>query len=461
MKILFISPEQGTTGKNATPVPPSAILFIAGLTPRDIDVELIDMTYEKVNYDVDVDLVAFSVMTVMAEATYRVADRFRQKGKKVVIGGHHAASVPLEVKEHADIVVIGEAEYVWKKILEDFKTNNLSDFYVGGNPGTLTVKDLPGKVYVDERIPDLINQPHYRREILKRKYLFDVMFTTRGCPYNCSFCTVTKFFGAKQRHRPIPDVIKELHEVQNLYFLADDNCYFPSSYYKDLYDEIHKNFGAKKKWFSQGSLSVVNERDGDIILEKAVKAGQIAVFIGLESINPESLKSVNAYAKIGHTKNNIDLEFTRKAIQRIQSHGIMVWAFCILGFTTDTKETFNETLKFLDETKVMPMPLLLSPLPGTDLWAEYKDLILPDQSWDKWDGAHSLYQHPQLSVTELEDIFNEFRINLFSTDRMWKRAFFNEIKYMPMNMAIESGMKKSFIDNYNEIKKERLVKQEA
>ena len=455
MKILFVSPEQGISSKRSTPVPPSALLFIAGLTPDDVDIEFVDLTYEKLDYDQKVDLVAISVMTIMAPQSYEVADNFRKRGTKVVLGGHHCTALPLEAKQHADIVVIGEAEYIWEKVIRDFEKGESCDFYIGGNIGTLANPNLPGKVFRDERIPDLVKQPHMRRDLLKKKYIFDVIFTTKGCPYDCSFCSVTKFFGKSQRHRPVDDVIKELHECGKYIFISDDNCYFPSKYYLPLYDRMYKEFKGKKKWYSQGSLSVVKEKNGDQILEAAAKSGQMAVFIGLESINPDSLLAARAHNKIGHTKNKIDLEFTRKAIEKIQSHGIMVWAFLILGFYQDTPETFAETLKFLDETKVLPMPISLCPLPGTDLWDEYENTLLPNKTWDMWDGGHALFEHPNFTPTEFEDHMNSLRLNLFSTGRIMKRLWFNGTKYLPMNISVETGMRKSFQDVYKKVLEDR------
>ena len=457
MKILFISPEQGISSKNATPVPPSALLYIAGLTPRKHQVELLDLTYDKIDFNKKPDIVALSVMTLMAPISYEVADIYRKNGVKVVIGGHHPTAKPLEVKEHADIVMMGEAEYTWEKFLDDFEKGSHYDFYIGGNAGTFTGHELSGKVFRDERKPDLKNLPYMRRELLTNKYIFDVIFTTRGCPYNCDFCSVTQFFGPKLRHRPVEEVLAEMEETKNMLYISDDNCFFPYDYYSKLYDGMINRFGNRKKWYAQGSLSITKEKNGDILLEKAAKSGMLSVFIGLESVNPKSLIGANAYAKMGLSKSKVDLEETRKSIKRIQSHGIMVWAFLIIGFLEDTKETISETMKFLDETGVLPLPIALSPLPGTKLEQKYADIMLPDRTWDMWDGGHALFQHPNFTPREFEEEVNKLRIQMYSTPRILKRIFSNKLSRIPLNIGVELGMKKSFKDIYEKVKIDGFV----
>ena len=172
-------------------LPPLGMATVAALTPPGVEVSLTDENVTRIDYLKDVDLVGITSLTSTSQRAYEIADAFRAMGKKVVLGGIHASVLPEEAIQHADAVVIGEAEGIWPSVIADFQANKLQNFY------RQTTR------------PSLDGLPHPRRDLFsKRSYYFNnTIYTTRGCPYSCSFCTVTSFFGRTYRCRPVAEVI--------------------------------------------------------------------------------------------------------------------------------------------------------------------------------------------------------------------------------------------------------------
>jgi len=168
--------------------------MVAALTPPDIEVSLTDENVTAINFQKNPDLVGITALTITSRRAYEIADTFRARGVKVVLGGIHPSILPEEASHHADAVVIGEAEGIWPNLVEDLKANKLQ------------------KVYRQDKRPSLLNLPLPRRDLFATgAYLIrNTIATTRGCPYSCSFCTVTSFFGHTYRCRPVEEVIKEI-----------------------------------------------------------------------------------------------------------------------------------------------------------------------------------------------------------------------------------------------------------
>ncbi|MBI5125650.1 MAG: cobalamin B12-binding domain-containing protein, partial [Planctomycetes bacterium] len=186
MKLLLISPElkESIFSYSKKDVrsfwfPRLSLPVLAALTPPDVEVRLLDESIEKINFDEEVDLVGISVMTFLSPRAYEIAREFRQRGIKVVLGGIHPTAVPEEAKLHADSVVVGEAEGLWPRLIQDFKNGELKPFYRQNG------------------LPSLENLPHPRMDLLKRDaYLTaNCLQASRGCPFGCEFCSVTNFFG--------------------------------------------------------------------------------------------------------------------------------------------------------------------------------------------------------------------------------------------------------------------------
>ena len=214
-KILLIQPSQidsnGTIKKDKISfLPRLALPQIAALTPDNYNVTIVDEYLEDIDFNSDADLIGISATTPQAPRAYKIAEEFRRRGKKVVIGGMHASLIPDEVKQHADSIIIGEAENIWDKVLADFENNSLKPVY----------RNFPDNL-------DITNIPSPRLDKLrldKYEFPFRPVQTTRGCPHNCDYCSVTNFFGKSYRHRSIDDVVREIERLDSKYIIfVDDN----------------------------------------------------------------------------------------------------------------------------------------------------------------------------------------------------------------------------------------------
>jgi len=185
------------------------LLYLAGLTPKDVEVCIVDELVEDVDFKAECDLVAITTFTSQAIRAYDIADKFREAGKKVVMGGIHVSALPDEAKEHADSIIIGEADYLWEGVVEDFSNNRLQP------------------IYKCTKFHDLKSLPVPRYDLVKRNnYMASMMpvQASRGCPHNCEFCTVTEFFGGSYRFRPVDDVIRDVKASgSKSIFFVDNN----------------------------------------------------------------------------------------------------------------------------------------------------------------------------------------------------------------------------------------------
>ncbi|MFH2094827.1 MAG: cobalamin-dependent protein, partial [Bacteroidota bacterium] len=242
MKILLIAPcPVNEQRHNTMDIPQLTLSLIAGMTPPEHEVEICEEVYgQMINYDGDYDLVGITLMTQTCIRGYEVANEFRKRGTKVVFGGIHATAMPKEAILFADAVVIGEAEDgLWENVLNDAKNNRLKQFY---------------KL---DKMPDLQNHVYPRRDLIRcasGKFSIAPIETTRGCPYNCNFCSVSRFFGTKQRHKPIRDIIQEAEMCEEkILFFLDDNITLDKKFIKKLFLEL---IPLKKAWVGQASINL-------------------------------------------------------------------------------------------------------------------------------------------------------------------------------------------------------------
>ena len=273
--------------------PPLSLPTIAALTPPEVEVKIIDENIEDINFDEKVDLVGIGAMTLYIPRAYQIADEFRRRGVMVVLGGIHATMLPAEAIEHADSVVLGEAEYVWKRLVADFKNRALQRFYKS------------------DESPDLADSPAPRIDLLKNeKYSMNQLQITRGCPFDCEFCSVKVFSGKNFRHKRIEQVIQEIaalpkEMVINIcgselklpkpIFFTDDNLIGNKNYAKELFKALTplKLSG----WTSQASINLAKDKE---LLHLMKEAGCRYILIGLESVAEESL------IEMGKKANRLD-----------------------------------------------------------------------------------------------------------------------------------------------------------
>lgn len=465
MKITIIFPGQDIeTSRAMALVMPLAPTLLAALTPDEHEVSLVDMFFgDEVDYESDTDVVAITVRTPLAVAAYEIADNFLARGKSLILGGPHIYVFPQEAKQHATTVAIGEAEELWGVILEDIEQEQLRDFYVCGS---YDIDSLPGSVYHQKERPKLANFPMMKRDLLPRKrYLMDSIFTTRGCPNRCRFCPVTEIFGAQIRHRPIDEVVAEVATLGKRYFNVDDSVFGhpqivdrpqENQYYFDLYRELAQ-MRPRRLWAGAGGLSAVNYKHGRKILELAAESGLCTIAAGLESISGEGQKQSGAWRKLHFTSpDSFDVRTMKENIKIIQSLGIEIMGFFIVGWDDDTPETYRRTLDLCDEMKIIPFIFTLTPMPGSQIYNEYlkQGRIIMDLPWDQYGGDSVVFRHPTMAPEEMFELNKEVMLEGYSMGNILGRtvqAVKNRFSlYAGLNSFFtQLGLRKSYRRRYD------------
>jgi len=409
MKILLISPtwKKETKSKRlgrhrVFKTPPHNLLIIAALTPKDMEIEIIDENIENIDFNKDVDLVGITTMTASIPRAYEIADIFREKGIPVVLGGIHATVLPEESAQHADAVVIGEAEGSWEKLIQDLRE---------GGKQALT------KFYQNPQRPDPSKIPIPERGLVKNKgYLLSrFLQLSRGCPFDCHFCSVSKFFGKKYRFRPVKKVIEEIKGMigkslgtRFLGFL-DDNIVGNIAYARELFKAL---IPYNLLWVGQSSINITRHED---VLELAAASGCKGLFIGFESISEASLGEIN--------KSHNKIKFYEKAIKKIHQFGIAIEGAFIFGFDHDDKSIFRKTVKFIEKVKLDVIQFtILTPLPGTKLHEKLeKEGRIIDRDWSNYDLAHAVFQPKLMTPQELKEGFDWAYRRIYSSSSIFKR----------------------------------------
>jgi len=420
MKILFISPcpKDGHRHKNLH-IPQLSLPILAGLTPPEHEVEIVEEPWDKINFDKKYDLVGITTMTATAPRAYEISIMFRERGIKTILGGIHPTTLPDESIKYTDSVVIGEAENIWDSVIKDAQENKLKKFY-------------------KSEFPLLSNSVIPRRDLVKRKagvINLVPIETTRGCPYNCDFCSVTKFFGPRPRHKPIKEVIKDISTIKgkNLMFL-DDNIAGNKQYARELFKEL-KYMG--KKWVGQSAINIVKDRE---LLKLASESGCCSFFIGLESV---STKEINRYHKNLKSKEEI-----KEAIKMFLDVGILIYVSLIFGFDGDDQSIFEETVEFLIESKVAFAQLvLLTPFPGTKIFNDLqKEGRILSYDWSKYDNVKLVFEPLRMTADQLLGGFHWARHKFDSFPSIIKRFWANKrhpILYSSVNLGSRYHTKKS------------------
>jgi radical SAM superfamily enzyme YgiQ (UPF0313 family) len=375
MKILLVSPirDQNRITSRGMLIPQLALYILQGLTPKHHEVKLVEEEYTQLDLNEECDVVGISCMTSNAYRGYRIADAFRAKGKKVVMGGVHPSILPDEALAHADAVVIGEAEGVWETILEDIEQDNLQRKYHEPNP------DLDRYIHKDfSTLP-------------KNRFInFVPLQTSRGCPYDCDFCCVSDIFGKTLKHIPVKNVVKDIVEsgARNFLFL-DDNIIGNKRYARELFKAL---IPLKIRWGGQSSISFARDSE---LMDLAKRSGCRGLFIGLESVVDTNIKR---YKKL---KN---LEDTEQCIKKILKMGIFIQASVIFGFDDDTHEIFERTVQFLIKNRISIASInVLTPYPGTRIYEEFKKSgRLLHQEWEYYDHHTVVFQPNSMTPLELQ-----------------------------------------------------------
>ncbi len=387
--------------KNNT-VCPLTTPHLAALLPSDIIITIRNELVRPVDYEIDADLVAISFLISYALRAYEIADRFRERGIPVIMGGFHASVFPEEALEHADSVVIGEAENIFPEVIEDLKYGTLKRIYKSTKLHSL--KGLPLPRY------DLIEQDFILTHSLQ---------ATRGCPYSCTFCSATSLHPGF-RVRPIDEVIRDITNFEGRKFLQnkmlmfmDHNLIGNKKYAKDLF---RKMVPLKKWWFSQASIDMAYDRD---LMSLAAESGCVSVLVGIETFSQESLKNV------GKDPNRV-LEY-KKAIKTFHEYGIYVMAGLIIGLDEDTAESIRKIPELVQEIGIdLPYLAILSPNYGTETFRQLnQENRILTRDWSLYNTFNTVYQPRNMSVEELNSLFLKTWKELHSVSKTFRRSFRN------------------------------------
>jgi radical SAM superfamily enzyme YgiQ (UPF0313 family) len=392
MKILLILPagERVRVTRLNPDVPKRAMLrfsvlpltTVAALTPREHDVRVVDENVEPLDFEADCDLVGITFMTALAPRAYEIARVFRARGKIAVGGGYHATLCAVEAANHFDAIVAGDADGAWQQVLADAESGWL-------RPGA-----APGVIYGGANNAAVRHAPLPRRELLAataRHYVtVNAVQAGRGCPHACRYCSVTVFHNRKYQHRPLASVLEELRQIPRDFIFVDDNIIADRTYARELFATM---IPLRKRWVSQCSIDIADDAE---LLRLARAAGCCGLFIGIESTSAENLAEMD--------KQFNQCERYPQRLAAIRGAGIGVVAGIILGMDSDEAGVFEDTLRFLERTRIDALQLnILTPLPGTPLFADMEKAgRMTDKDWSHFDYRHVVFRPARMTAMELQ-----------------------------------------------------------
>lgn len=276
-KLLLINPVGQKSGfllSKYSNHAPLGLAYVAAVTPDHWEVRIADENIQPFQME-EADLVGITAFTSNINRAYEIAASYREKGIKVVIGGIHASMLPEEALRFTDAVVVGEVEGIWGEVIRDFENNRLRPLYKGPQLDLNDYSILP------------------RRDLLHPDYVWNSVQTSRGCPFNCTFCSVSRYLGRNYRQRPAENVIRELENIpgERIAFL-DDNLIGYSAENKKRAEALFRGMierGLKKKWWMQTSI---NAAEDDELLRLAAQAGCLFALVGFETTEPRVLQGM-------------------------------------------------------------------------------------------------------------------------------------------------------------------------
>ena len=427
-KILFIeprAPREHIFSRVAIPRLGSlllgTILKNQGLEVKVVVEELSAPDYASLEFQPD--LVCISSISSTAPRAYELADFYRQQGKPVVLGGAHPSFLPREGLDHADYVICGEGEGALPELVEALSN--------GGDPSGIqnlclrqgeTIIQNPWRPLVEDL--DALPIPDYgliHGWKAKRGKGVVSIATSRGCPFNCSFCSVIILFGRKHRVNSVDRVMAEIRQnglQANHIFFCDDNFTANRARTKELCERIIKE-GLKLEWSAQ--VRVESAKDPEL-LDLMAKSGCFAVFVGLESINPATLKAYNKSQTV---------EGIKDCVVNFHRHGINVHGMFVFGAEEDHYQVIRDTVKVSRQLDLDSLQyLILTPVPGTPFYKEMEAqnrIICRD--WSQYDGHHTVFQPRQFTPYELQMETNRAMKKFYSWPSVLKRLVARDLFY--------------------------------
>jgi radical SAM superfamily enzyme YgiQ (UPF0313 family) len=389
-------------------LPSLSLLIVGACTPENWEIvykEIDELNNEEISRIISskYDLIAISTLTARILDTYKLADFLRSENLKVVIGGLHVSAMPSEAMQHADVVIQGEGELVWSKVIQDFEEDKLKPFYTSFEKGQSARPD-------DAIIPryDLLNVNRYNRITVQ---------ASRGCPLHCLFCAASRTISS-YKLKPIAHVEKELDAICAIWSspfieLADDNTFVNKKWSKELIKTLS---AYPIKWFTETDISVADDEE---LLELLAVSNCAQLLIGFESVSANSLNGLDTtnwkYRQLEH--------YVPK-IQKIQSYGISVNGCFIFGFDADDENVFDDSKRFIQNSELSEVQVtILTPFPGTSLYKRLKEeaRLIKDIYWDECTLFDVTFHPKKMSIADLQTGFRQLIKDLYCEDETRRR----------------------------------------
>jgi radical SAM superfamily enzyme YgiQ (UPF0313 family) len=432
-RLLLVDPYPRNNPYHLTAAERRAVWFpklslptIAAYTPDSWEVDLVDEAVEDIDFDDPCEMVGLSIMTCYAPRAYEIAAEFRKRGKVIVMGGVHPTYCPEEALQHCDAIVCGEAEDLWPELVADYEAGHMK------------------REYRMTAFPSLENYKSPRVELLSPDAYMtrQCSFTTRGCHFDCEFCSVSPFNGKTTRRRPVQEVVKEIVQVQRwvrselieristeplwqafktglrirvgiddggIVAFVDDLHNSNRAYCRELWAALKP---LKIKWGCQSTLFLGDDEE---MVKLAADSGCVSVFVGMESLDEDCLEETNK------PFNRVQ-KFSQE-IKMFHDHGIMVNPGIVFGFDNDDESVFERAVEFLTKNQVeLAYFNVLTPLPGTALFDRYdKAGRIFDRDWAKYDGKHVVFHPSRMTPEQLQEGFHWANHQFYSLPNIWRR----------------------------------------
>jgi radical SAM superfamily enzyme YgiQ (UPF0313 family) len=403
MRLTLIYPsvgrKEGTPYVRAWQMQPLSMALLASLTPPSVEVRFYDDRMEDIPFDEPADLVALSVETFTAMRAYKIARQFRARGVPVVLGGYHVTLLPEEARQEADAIVVGDAEPVWDRLLDDARHRRLQPVYNGQARRTLAGL-----------------RP--RREVFAGKPYQNITLVefARGCNFKCDFCSITAFHSAAQNHRPGREVAAEMAATgSRRFFIVDDNIVSQPAHARELCREL---IPLGVSWVGQASIHIAQD---DELLDLMVQSGCRGVLIGMESLDPANLRDM------GKSWNLAGGGYA-ESLRRFREHGLAVYGTFVFGYDNDDRRVIQRSIDFAREHKLFLAAFNhLVPFPGTPLYRrlQREGRLLRPKWWLDPDSrvGDVTFRPRKLEPRELEELCLDARRQFYSWGSIFRRLW--------------------------------------
>lgn len=386
-------------------LPSLSLLTLAGMTPPEIEVSYLEVPDLSAVHDLpgEFDVVAIASFTAQIKDAYSLADRYRAVGTTVLLGGLHVTAMPEEASKHADAIVLGEAEPVWPRVIDDLLHNTLQSLY-----------DARGQSF------DLAEAPMPRFELLDiARYNRLTVQTQRGCLFSCEFCASSIRLSPRFKVKPVEKVVAEIRRIKEIWRkpfieLADDNSFANKRHARELVRAIA---GEGIRWFTETDVSIAEDPE---LLTLLRDSGCAQVLIGFEQPGHRGVEGIEQ--KANWKARQVDLYLS--AIERIQSHGITVNGCFVLGLDGTDESSFREVLDFVEQSGLYEVQVTLqTPFPGTPLYERLlrEGRLLHPQGWERCTLFDLNFRPELMSAGALESGFHALVGEIYRNDRVKAR----------------------------------------